>query len=561
MIPPSISLGNPHRTERRTSADPSIGIVGAGPGGLATAMLLARAGCHVTLYEALPSVGGRTRRLEFGVEDRRFAFDCGPTFFMMPYILEEIFAATGRRLSDYADLTRLDPMYRLLIGRGGAQAPLQIDATQDLQRMVRQFAAIEPGDGPAFLRFMSDNRRKLELMTPILRRPMRSLADLLTVDALRVAPALTPWKSLYDLLSSYFTSEQLRLALSFQSKYLGMSPFECPSLFSILSFIEYEYGVWHPRGGCNALTSAMADVCLELGATIRCNAEVDQLLFEGQRCVGAVVHGTEHRHDHMVLNADATWAMKRLVPERLRSGRGQGGWSDAQIDTKRYSCSTFMMYLGVRGGVALPHHTIYTSAHYRQNIEDIAVGGTLSNDPSIYVCNPSPVDPTLAPAGDSSLYVLMPTPNTKSGIDWNIARAVARDRAYTQLEQVFGLEDIRDRVVSEHLVTPDDWRAERINHGATFNLAHSLPQMLFRRPQHKLQGFEGLWLVGGGTHPGSGLPVIFLSAEITARLVCAEAELACPLDAAPSPADPTRPWSKAFRTAMATVTTHAESTA
>ncbi len=505
----------------------SIGVVGAGPGGLASAMLLGAAGFQVTIYEAQPIVGGRTRAIELHAGSDRFRFDCGPTFFMMPYVLEEIFAASGRRLSDYAELTRLDPMYRLLIGRPASAAGggmLTIDATQDLDRMARQLTAIEPSDGPAFLRFIRDNRRKLELMTPILRSPIRGLFDLMNASSLRAAPTIKPWQSLYGLLSGYFRNEHVRLALSFQSKYLGMSPFECPSLFSILPFIEYEYGIWHPRGGCNALTAAMAEVCTEHGATIRCDAPVDRLVFEGKRCVGVSVRGETHRHDHVVLNADATWAMKNLIPESLR-----GGWTDEAIDRKRYSCSTFMMYLGLDGKVDLPHHTIYTSRSYRENLDNIAVRGRLSDDASTYVCNPSRTDPTLAPKGGSALYVLVPTPNTTSDIDWDAAKPGLREAAFQQLEQVFGIKDIRRRVRAEHLVTPADWKRERINHGATFNLAHSLSQMLHKRPHHRLQGFDGLWLVGGGTHPGSGLPVIFLSAEITTQLICDEAGVACPL--------------------------------
>jgi phytoene desaturase len=528
MIARSRFLPTSAYTTGRRSVAPRVAIVGAGPGGLATAMLLAHAGCAVTIFEALDRVGGRTRCVETLVGGDRFAFDCGPTFFMMPYVLEEIFAATGRRLSDYAELTRLDPMYRLLLGRDGGRRPLTIDATQDLQRMAYQLAAIEPRDGPAFLRFIADNRRKLELMTPILRSPIRSFTDLFTWDGMKVAPTLQPWRSLYDLLSSYFTNEHIRLSLSFQSKYLGMSPFECPSLFSILPFIEYEYGIWHPRGGCNALTKAMADVCEELSTSIRCNAPVERLLFEGKRCVGVTVSGPagreDHRFDHVVLNADATWALKNLVPEHLR-----GSWTDSAIDAKRYSCSTFMMYLGVRGDVNLPHHTIYTSATYRQNIDDIAVHGRLSDDPSTYVCNPSRIDPTLAPQGDSSLYVLVPTPNAKCGIDWSQARGELQERTYAQLERVFGLGDLRERVVCETLVTPDDWRAERINHGATFNLAHSLPQMLHRRPQHQFEGLDGVWLVGG---------------EITARLLCREAGLPDPLGAGVRASPPDRTHSR-----------------
>jgi phytoene desaturase len=533
--------GGPDPVERRarsTAQRPgtSVAVVGAGPGGLATAMLLCAAGFRVTIFEAQPIVGGRTRHIEVRGEGHgstpggTYRFDCGPTFFMMPYVLEEIFSATGRRLSDYAELTRLDPMYRLLIGRPN-QSTLVVDTTQDLAAMAARLDAIEPTDGASFLRFIRDNRRKLELMTPVLRAPIRGLLDLMTLDGLKVLPTLKPWQSLYGLLSSYFKNEHVRLALSFQSKYLGMSPFECPSLFSILPFIEYEYGIWHPHGGCNALTKAMAAVAEEEGATIHCSSPVERLVFEGRRCTGVVVDGRTHRFDHVVLNADATWAMKHLIPQELR-----GGWTDEAIDAKKYSCSTFMMYLGVEGEVELPHHTIYTSTSYRKNLEDIAVTGRLSEDPSIYVCNPSRIDPSLAPTGDSALYVLVPTPNTKAAIDWNAERPRLREDAYRQLESVFGIADIRNRVRAEKLVTPADWQAERINHGATFNLAHSLSQMLHKRPQHRLQGFDGLWLVGGGTHPGSGLPVIFLSAEITTQLLCAEAGLPSPLATPPSAA-------------------------
>ncbi len=524
----SIRPGTPaphQRSTRRAGrrAGRSIGIVGAGPGGLATAALLARAGFEVTIYEARREHGGRTRRIELPSPSGTYRFDCGPTFFMMPYVLEEIMAACGHRLADHCTLTRLDPMYRLLIGREKGR-PLVIDATQDVEAMVRQLAAVEPHDGPAFERFLRDNRRKLSLMEPILRRPIRGWRDLLQWDAMRVAPALRPWESLHTYLGRYFRNEHLKLALSFQSKYLGMSPFECPSLFSILPFIEYEYGIWHPQGGCASLMDGLLAVARELGATIEVGAPVERLLFEGTRCVGAVAAGRSVRHDHMVINADATWALRHLVPESLR-----GRWDDRRIESADYSCSTFMMYLGVEGEVDLPHHTIYTSRTYRENLADIARRGRLSPDPSVYVCNASRSDPTLAPEGDSSLYVLVPVPNRKAAIDWERQAIPLADTTLGQLESVFGIDDLRRRIRAERVVTPLDWERERITFGATFNLAHSLSQMLHRRPHHAVEGIDGLWLVGGGTHPGSGLPVIFLSAEIAAEGICAKEGVASPL--------------------------------
>ena len=324
-------------------------------------------------------------------------------------------------------------------------------------------------------------------MEPILRSPIRGLADLMTLDTLKVAPVLRPWESVYSQLTRYFKSEESRLAMSFQSKYLGMSPFECPSLFTILPFIEYEYGVWHPIGGCNALVTAMAEACSRLGARIETASPVSRVMFEGQRACGVVVHGEERRFDHVVVNADATWAMKNLIPANLRRGDQQ----DAALDAKRYSCSTFMLYLGMEGEVDLPHHTIYTSTKYRQNLADIGEG-RLSDDASFYVCNPSRIDPTLAPKGDSALYVLLPTANTKAAadgapIDWKKEAPRVREETLHRLSTVMGIPDAARRVKAEIMFTPDDWRAQNINHGATFNLAHNITQMLHWRPQHKLR--------------------------------------------------------------------------
>ncbi|MEM0983057.1 MAG: phytoene desaturase family protein, partial [Planctomycetota bacterium] len=501
---------------------------------LAAAMMLARTGARVTVFEAMDRVGGRTSRVEMTADDGRvFGFDRGPTFFLMPYVLGEIFAAAGERLEDHAELIRLDPMYRLLIGQPGSD-PVQIDTTQDIPEMARRVGAINEADGRTFERFIHENRTKLRLSEPILRRAMRSPLDLVDGNALKLLPILKPHKSVHALLGEYFTDERVKLAVSFQSKYLGMSPFDCPSLFTILPLIEYEYGVWHPIGGCHALMQAMARVAESMGVEIRTSSPVEKLEFSGSRATGLVAGGEAHTFDAVVVNADATWAMKNLVPASLRTG-GRSGYADRKLDEKKYSCSTFMMYLGMDGHVDLPHHTIYTSASYRANLEDIGSGGRLSDDPSIYVCNPSSTDPSLAPEGDSALYVLVPTPSLKheTDVDWRTERERMREVAYSQLERVFGIEGARERVVCEHLTDPMDWAAMNINHGATFNLGHQLTQMLHWRPQNRLKGFERTYLVGGGTHPGSGLPTIFLSSQISTRLLCDDLGLACPLDEVP----------------------------
>lgn len=499
-------------------SDQTIAIIGAGPGGLAAAMLLAASGARVKVYEAQPHIGGRTSRITLQGDSGDFHFDLGPTFFLMPYVLDEIFQATGKRLADAVELTRLDPMYRLLLGRPG-QDPIRLDATQDVAEMARRIGEIDARDGAAFERFIADNRAKLNAAEPILRRAIRSPLDLLKADAVKALPHINPHRSVHELLTRYFSHPQVRLAVSFQSKYLGMSPFDCPSLFTILPFIEYEYGVWHATGGLNRLMHAMADACEAMGVEIATGSPVERLTFEGNRATGVVVNGQQHEHANVVVNADAPWALKNLLPtEALR--RVSGYSSEQAIDRKKYSCSTAMLYLGVEGETDLPHHTIYVSSRYEQNLEEISRLGTLSEDPSAYVCNPVTTDPTMAPPGCSALYVLMPTPNMRSSVDFAGERERMRSDMYAQLERIFGIEDLASRVQCEKMVAPDDWAAMNINHGATFNLAHNLGQMLHNRPRHKLQGLEGVWMVGGGTHPGSGLPVIFLSSQITSKMLC-----------------------------------------
>jgi phytoene desaturase len=298
-----------------------------------------------------------------------------------------------------------------------------------------------------------------------------------------------------------------------------MSPFRCPSLFSILSFLEYEHGVFHPIGGCSAVMEATARVAREIGVDVRLGEPVTGFELDGRRVRAAhTATGERHRADAFVLNADFAHAMERLVPGRLRRR-----WSDRKLAEKKYSCSTFMLYLGIDGVEReLPHHTIYVARDYRKNLDDVERAHRLSDDPSFYVQNACVTDSTLAPRGASTLYVLVPVPHQNGRIDWRRERGPFRERVLAQLEKV-GLEDVERRIRFERVTTPDDW-AERhaVYRGATFNLAHSLDQMLHRRPHNRFEELEGVYLVGGGTHPGSGLPVIFESARISSRLLLEE---------------------------------------
>lgn len=482
-------------------------IVGSGPGGLATALLLAKSGAEVTVLEKQSRVGGRTS----AIESDGYRFDLGPTFFLYPQILQEIFQSVGRDLFKEVPMTRLDPQYRLIFGAGG-----ELNATSDVERMVSEIAKISPVDAPQFRRFMAESRVKMEKFGPCLQRPYLGWTSLISLQLLTVLPFLKPWKSLHAELASYFSDPRLQLAFTFQSKYLGMSPFQCPSLFSILSFLEYEHGVWHPTGGCNSITKNMARVAEELGVKIQLNTAVEEILFTGRRATGVRTAKGEMPADAVVVNADFANAMSKLVPNGLRRR-----WSDAKLAKKDYSCSTFMLYLGVEGKFDnLAHHNIYVAKDYRRNLDEIEIQHVLSEEPSFYVENPSRTDSTMAPPGHSALYVLLPVTHQHPNVDWKKERARYRDLALRQLTKIGLPADIEKRIRFERVITPADWESKvDVYRGATFNLAHNFSQMLHLRPRNRFEEFDGMYLVGGGTHPGSGLPVIFESARISSKLV------------------------------------------
>lgn len=484
---------------------PKVIIAGAGPGGLASAMLLAAKGVKVEVFERLSRVGGRTSYLV----DGDFKFDTGPTFFLYPQLLEEIFKEAGANLADEVEMVRLDPQYRLFFEGGPT-----LDATPDLDQMEKEVAKISVEDSKRVKDFMKENAWKLEKLRPVLQQPFNNLSDFVKPSLFKALPAVRPWASLDQDLKRFFKDPRTRLAFSFQSKYLGMSPYRCPSLFSILSGLEYQYGVYHPIGGCAAVSEAMARVAKRMGVKFHLEEPVDELIFEGRRVTGIKTKTGEHKADALFINADFARAMSRLVPDHLLSR-----WTKAEVDDKQFSCSTFMLYLGIDGIYKdLPHHTIVMSEDYQGNLDDIENQHRLSDTPSYYVQNACVTDPSLAPVGKSTLYILLPVTHQHENVNWKTEASKFRDLALDRLSLI-GLGDVRERIESETMITPDDWDSKyEIHRGAVFNLAHNIGQLLHNRPRNRFEELDGVYLTGGGTHPGSGLPVIYESARISANL-------------------------------------------
>ncbi|ANU22137.1 phytoene desaturase family protein [Planococcus donghaensis] len=477
-------------------------VIGAGPGGLAAAMLLASRGYKVDVYEKQPWIGGRNAELRLG----DFTFDTGPTFLSMLHLVEELFEVTGRNLKDYMNAVELDPMYELVF------EDENLIMTRNNQEMKKQINEKFKGDGDGYERFMKETAKKLEALSPMLQSKMDSYFDMVHPKVLKALPELEINKTLYDVLSRYFKDERLKMAFAFQSKYLGMSPWECPGAFSILSYMEHAYGIFHPIGGVNQLSHAMAKVVEELGGKIHTSTGVKKLWIENRKVKGVdLENGKREKADQVIINGDFAHVMNNLVePGILKK------YTPEKLAKKKYSCSTFMLYLGLDKKYDLSHHTIIFAKDYKKNVEEMTKSRILSADPSIYVQNASVTDPTLAPEGKSALYILAPVPNNFSDIGWENEQQAFRELVLDTIEEKSEFKNLRDHIEVEKMLTPMGWQEDySVYQGATFNLGHQLTQMMVFRPHNKFEELSNCWLVGGGTHPGSGLPTILESARIT----------------------------------------------
>ncbi|NTV51967.1 MAG: phytoene desaturase [Candidatus Firestonebacteria bacterium] len=469
-------------------------------------MILARRGFGVTVVEKEKQVGGRNAALHL----KKFKFDTGPTFLMLKDILDEVFEEAGRHSDSYLDFVKLEPMYHLQFN------DLTISPTSRHEDMRAQIQKHFPGQEAGLDRYLQKEKKRFEHMYPCQQRDYATFGRFFSREFRRALPYLALGRTLIGVLGDYFKPEKLRLAFTFQAKYLGMSPWECPGAFSIISYIEHAFGIYHVQGGLSEISEAMAEVVKEHGGKILLGAKVRQLILEGRAVRGVELeNGKKLLGDEVIINADFAQAMTHLVPPGvLRKYTPQG------LQKRDYSCSTFMLYLGLDKLYKMPHHTIVFAQDYRTNVDDIFKRKKLSNDVSVYIRNASVTDPSLAPKGQSALYVLVPVANLSSGIDWAKEKDAFRAMVLKTITTKTPMKDLEKHIVVEKVITPADWEADyNVFYGATFNLAHSLKQMLYFRPRNRFEELEHCYLTGGGTHPGSGLPTIYESGRITANLI------------------------------------------
>ncbi|MFD2238344.1 phytoene desaturase [Aureimonas populi] len=482
-------------------------VVGSGFGGLSLAIRLQAAGIATTLVEKRDKPGGRA----YVYEDQGFVFDAGPTVITDPSALEELFAVSGAKLSDYVTLLPVSPFYRLCWEDGYA-----FDYVNDQAELDRQIRAKNPKDVEGYRRFLDYSRAVFE--EGYLK--LGTVPFLHFRDMVRAGPALMKlqaWRSVYSRVAGFIEDEQLRQALSFHSLLVGGNPFATSSIYALIHALEREWGVWFPKGGTGALIAGMVRLFRDKGGTLELNAEAERIEVEDGRASGVVLKdGRRFAADLVASNADVVHTYATLL-----SGTARGEKEARRLKAKRFSMSLFVLYFGLsRHQAHLQHHTVLFGARYRELISEIFKGPELSADFSLYLHSPCATDPSLAPEEAGSYYVLSPVPHLGNArIDWEAEGPRYRERIFDYLE-AHHMPNLRRDLVTHRIFTPFDFRDELNAHvGSAFSLDPVLTQSAWFRAHNRDDEIPNLYFVGAGTHPGAGVPGVVGSAKATAGLI------------------------------------------
>ena len=487
--------------ERPTARD--VTVIGAGLGGLASAIRLQAAGYRVTVLEQASHPGGRCGTWE----SEGFRFDTGPTLLLMVDYLERLFTDVGRRLGDYLTLVQLDPNYEVHYADGS-----RLDVSSRLNAMLGEVERLEPGAGPEFLRFLGEAGRLYRIgLDGFVDRNVHRPRDFFNLKNGYLMLRGRAMQNLRKMVGRFFTDERLRSAFSFQSLYLGLSPYEAPAIYSLLAYTEVAGGLYFPMGGMHAIPRALARLATELGVRIEYRTKVRALGQDGNRVTHVVLADGERRPAGTVLaNADLPYVYESLL------GQPYPG-----IEKYEFSCSAFLMYLGTdRPYPKLSHHTLVVPADLEQACDDIFRRGRVPDDPAFYICNPNKTDPSLAPAGGENLYVLVPVPSRQvEPLDWSREGPALEARMLARLER-FGLTGLRRHVVTRRIFTPADFTSDfGATRGEAFGLSHGIDQVGWFRPHNRHARYQNLFFVGQSTHPGCGIPMVLISARcVTERM-------------------------------------------
>ena len=495
----------------------NIIVIGAGIGGIAAAGRLAREGHTVTVLEKSSQPGGRVAV----IKKDGFRFDTGPTLFLMPEVFAETYAALGERMEEQLDLIQLDPTYRAHFHDDST-----LDLTSVLPDMRKQLDAIEPGSFEAFLRFMAEGYRSYFLSLD--KFVGRNFYSYLQYFDLKNLPLLFRMKALVKHAANtatYFKDPRLQAAFSFQNMYLGLSPYEAPATFSLLQYTELGDGVWFPRGGMYRPIETLAQIAAGLGVRFRYETPVARINAAGNRVSGVTLEdGGRLAADVVVANADLPYVYSDLLPD---------DGSAARLYHKKFTSSALMFYWGLKGPKSpeLLHHNVFLADdEYKRSFDRIFGDLSLPEKPSFYVNAPSRSDPSFAPADGDSLMVLVPVGhmNADNSQDWQALTARARASVIGRLEGL-GICNLADRIVFEETLGPPEYKQKlNLAKGSAFGLSHNFLQVGYLRPHNRHARYGNLYFTGASTHPGTGLPIVLLSAKLTVERILKEQTVSAP---------------------------------
>jgi phytoene desaturase len=485
-------------------------VIGAGLGGLSAAMRLGAKGYRVTVLDRLDRVGGRGS----SITEAGHRFDLGPTIVTVPEVFRKLWAACGRDFDADVELRALDPFYEIRWPDGS-----HFTARSDTAAMVEEVRRLSPGDVAGYLRFLKDSKRRYVVgYEGMVAEPMHRLWD--TIKVLPEFARLRADRSILGLAKARVRDPRLRMALSFHPLFIGGDPMHVTSMYALVSHLEKEYGVHYAVGGVQAIADAMARVVEGQGGRLRLGVEADEILVAGGAAQGVRLAGGEVlRAPLVVSNADAGHTYTRLLRNLPRRR-----WSDAKMDSRRWSMGLFVWYFGTSGTRGMwpgaGHHTILSGPRYEGLLGDIFIRGRLAEDMSLYVHRPSVTDPTVAPAGGDTFYALSPVPHLGHAdpVDWAREEPIYREKVARELQRLIpGFE----RHLSASLVfTPETFRDRYLSpFGCGFSIEPRILQSAWFRPHNVSEEARGLFLVGAGTHPGAGLPGVVSSAEVMAKMV------------------------------------------
>lgn len=487
-------------------------IVGAGMGGLATALRLGYQGYQVTVVEKQPRAGGRSNLLA----EKGFRADTGPTILVMKSTFEEMYCSIGQDINQRIKFVQLDPNYRIYYHDG-----THLDLYSDMPRLAQEVERVLPGGAERLFRFIGEGARKYELGMDFVDRNFDRLTDLANPTAGLRLLQTNAHQNLYRQVAGFFDhNDKLSKAFSFHSMFLGLSPYDALAMYSLITYADLALGMWFPMGGIYSLIEDMLALARDMGVDVRTNCPVEEICIENGRVRGVrLASGEQIQADLVISNADLPYTYRNLIDFRHRKD-----YPDRRLERMQYACSGFILFFGLDQTYDhLRHQSLYFSQDYKANLDAIFRTKTLPEDPSFHLNIPTVTDPSLAPEGHSLVYVLAPMPNLEAKIDWEQAAPVLREQLLDRLENVIA-PDIRHHIVWERQYRPTDWQADvNATLGTAFgSLSHGFFQSSYFRPHNKARDIDGLFFVGQGTYPGIGMPMVMISSRLVTERVLSE---------------------------------------